>query len=450
MSYQQALQNIKLGYYEAAIVKLDPLLHTDPSQPKLWYAKALALLNLQRFGEAMTSAQLSVQLNPTFAPGYQLLGNACTKLGDKRGAIAAYKQAAHFYLDQGDKTQAQTCLEKLKALGPQFIPNEQKSLQESQAFLQKISIDAENGDDSSVLDNLNWLLNLDPKNTEALAQRALFQAKQRNYSAALADIALALQLCPDDLNLRLQRGKIRLWLNDAEGAIADFSALLETKWGDLSEIYCLRSQAYQQLNDLDSAFQDLAYALYLNPENSECYRVRGDIYRGMKDWEEAISNYRRAVSLSLEQGNRFNYQKLQEKITEIERKIEREKQEAARIIRVPIKYRSGGTPVIAVMFNDSISCDMILDTGAGIICIPEDIARSLNIVFIGNQPLRVADGSVTNAPIGYVRSVSIQKAKAENLEVAVLPKSSQGLLGQNYLWRYDIRILQTEVELYLR
>ena len=142
--------------------------------------------------------------------------------------------------------------------------------------------------------------------------------------------------------------------------------------------------------------------------------------------------------------------KLQAKIAEIERKIEREKQEASRIIRVPIKSRHGGTPIIEVLFNDCVTCDMVLDTGAGIVCVPEEIARSLNIVFIGNQPLRFADGSVTNAPIGYVRSVSIQKAKAENLEVAVLPRYTQGLLGQNYLWRYDIRILQTEVELYLR
>ncbi len=44
MSYQQALQDIKLGYFEAAIAKLDPLLHKDPSQAKLWYAKALVPL----------------------------------------------------------------------------------------------------------------------------------------------------------------------------------------------------------------------------------------------------------------------------------------------------------------------------------------------------------------------------------------------------------------------
>jgi predicted Zn-dependent protease len=84
MSYQQALQDIKLGYFEAAIAKLDPLLHKDPSQAKLWYAKALALVNLQRLGEAITTAKLAVGLNPSLAAAHHLLGNAYGKLGDKK------------------------------------------------------------------------------------------------------------------------------------------------------------------------------------------------------------------------------------------------------------------------------------------------------------------------------------------------------------------------------
>ncbi|MDJ0662646.1 MAG: tetratricopeptide repeat protein [Crocosphaera sp.] len=314
MSYQQALQDIKLGYHEAAIAKLDPLLHADPSQPKLWYAKALALLSLQRFGDAITTVQLSIRLNPTWPPGYQLLGNACSQLGDKKEAIAAYKQAAHCYLDQGNKQQAQTCLEKLKALGPQFIPNNEQLLQESSQLLDKIALKQEQGSHEDALQDLNWLLHLDPHNVNALANRGLLQAKAQNYRAALADISLAIQLCPDDLNLQLQRGKIRLFLKDAQGAIADFSALLTTDWGDHAEIYCLRSQGYQQLNDLDTAFEDIANALYLDPHNQECYRVRGDIYRGMEEWEEALSNYRRSLSLCLEQGNWVSHQQVENTI----------------------------------------------------------------------------------------------------------------------------------------
>ncbi|MGK7941272.1 MAG: retroviral-like aspartic protease family protein [Crocosphaera sp.] len=450
MTYQQALQDIKLGYYEAAIAKLDPLLQTDPSQSKLWYAKALALLNLQWFPEGKKSAELAVRLNPSFAAGYQLLGNACRQLEEKKEAIAAYKQAAHWYVEQGNTTEANNCIQKIKDLGPLFIPNEAQSSQVSQEFLDKISFKSDNGYHEEALQDLNFLLELDPQNKQALAKRGLIQAKRHYYRAALGDIALAMQLEPDDLTLRLERAKIRLWSKDAEGAIADLSFLLEREWGDRSEIYCLRSQAYQQLNDLDQAFEDLNNALYLNPSNPLCYKVRGDIYCAREALEEALSNYRRAASLSIEQEDWLTHQRLQQQIKTVERQIQRQKEEAARIIRVPIKHRWGGSPIIEVIFNDSVPCDMVLDTGASIICITEQIARLLNIVPMGNKQFRVADGRIMNAPVGYVRSLAIQQAKADNLEVAILPSGAEGLLGQNYLWRYDVRILQTEVELYMR
>ncbi len=450
MTYQQALQDIKLGYYEGAIAKLDPLLHTDPSQSKLWYAKALALVNLKRFPEARKSVELAVRLNPSFAAGYQLLGNTCRQLEDKQEAISAYKQAAHCYLDQGDTTQANTCLQKIKDLGPQFTPNYSQSLQISQDFLDQISLKSDNGNDQEALKDLNFLLELDPHNKQALAKRGLIQAKNHRYRAALTDIALAMQLDPNDTVLRLERAKIRLWSQDAEGAIADLSFLLEREWGNPSEIYSLRSQAYQQLNDYNQAFEDLNNALYLNPSNPLCYKVRGDIYCAKEALEEALSNYRRAASLYLEQQDLLTYQRLQQQIKTVERQIQRQKEEAARIIRVPIKHRLGGSPIIEVIFNHSVPCDMVLDTGASIICITEQMARLLNIVPMGSKQFSVADGRITNAPVGYVRSIAIQHAKADNLEVAILPSGVEGLLGQNYLWRYDVRILQTEVELYMR
>lgn len=117
-------------------------------------------------------------------------------------------------------------------------------MQDSAAFLDQISIKSEEGADHEALQDINWLLQIDPHNVQALAQRGLLQAKSHNYQAALTDMALAMQLSPDDPNLRLQRGRIRLLVGDALGAIADFSVLLDQRWGNISEIYCLRGQGY--------------------------------------------------------------------------------------------------------------------------------------------------------------------------------------------------------------
>ena len=62
----------------------------------------------------------------------------------------------------------------------------------------------------------------------------------------------------------------------------------------------------------------------------------------------------------------------------------------------------------------------------------------------------VADGRIIKKPVGYVRSLALEGAKVQNLQVSIEENLSERLLGQNYLRRYDVRILQTEVELYLR
>ena len=62
----------------------------------------------------------------------------------------------------------------------------------------------------------------------------------------------------------------------------------------------------------------------------------------------------------------------------------------------------------------------------------------------------MADGWIAENSVGFVRSAAVAQARVDNLEVAITPTASEGLLGQNYLWRYDIRILRTEVELLLR
>ena len=91
------------------------------------------------------------------------------------------------------------------------------------------------------------------------------------------------------------------------------------------------------------------------------------------------------IIISLEQQSRFNSQNLQAKIEEIERQIERDKQEAARIIRVPIKRTWGGVPIIDVKFNDSVNSEMLLDTGAAMVSITTKIARLLNVVPTGTR-----------------------------------------------------------------
>ena len=447
-NHQQVSQAIQAGHFEAAIAQLVPLLEADPNQPQLWQAKAVALLSLGQTAAAIVAAEQAIRLQPSLASAHRLMGKARSQLADKPGAIAAYKQATRCYLERQDKTNAQACLDQIEALRVPNTPT--RSLISPQAFLAQVTAKMQRGRYSEALEDLNWLLQFEPNHVDALAQRGLLHAQCRNYPMAVSDFAQAITLAPDKPELRLQRGEMRLTLGDAHGAINDFSDLLKIETVDPVQVYHLRGQAYQTLDDSENAFKDFSNALGMDPNNAACYEARGRIYEAMEDWQEALANYRQAASLYLNQGNWSAHQNLQGHLRTLEAQITAQKKESDRIIRVPIKYLNGGTPVIQVIFNGHYPCDMVLDTGAGMTMLTQRMGDLLNIRSIGSRPFRMADGRIVEHPVGYVNSLAVGRARIEHLEVAISPTAPEGALGQNYLWRYDIRILPTEVELYLR
>lgn len=448
MSYQQALQDIESGNFEAAIAQLDALLRVDPNQPELWKTKALALLSSKQPEAAIVAAEQAIRLSPSMAMAHRLLGKAYSMVGNNQKAIPAYKIAARHYLDRQDKTNAQACLERIDRLRPQNISSQ--SLKSSQLFLEAAIAKIQAGRHRDALGDLDWLLNLEPDNARALAQRGMLQTQLRNNQAAASDLARAIKLAPNDPDLRLQRAQMRLLLGDAHGAIADLSALLQSKSAISSQVYTLRGRAYQQIGDLDNAFKDFSNALGIDPNDAACHKSRGDVCEATDDLEEALANYRQAATLFFDRGAWNDYESLQRLIKTLESKLQIQKEKASRIIHIPIKEFRGGTPVIEVVFNGHCPCDMILDTGAGITSLTQEMAHLLNIVPTGTKYFQVADGRIVEKSVGFVRSIAIGQAKIDNLEVAISPTAAHGLLGQNYLWRYDVRILRTEVELHLR
>ncbi|MEM9163080.1 MAG: tetratricopeptide repeat protein, partial [Cyanobacteria bacterium P01_F01_bin.4] len=437
------------------IAQLESLLQADPAQPELWQAKATALISSGQPEAAVVAVEQAIRLNPQLAAAHRLLGKAHAQLGDTQGAVAGYKQAARCYLDQQDKVGAQACLSQIEQLRP--APPQQTSSQplvqpliSSKSFLDQVATKGQQGQYGEALEDLNWLLQFEADNVKALAQRALLRAKLHNRQAAVQDMARAIELAPDDPTLRLQRGQMRLSLGDGQGAIADLTPLLQSKAINPVEVYTLRGLAHQQLKDTESAFKDFSNALGIDPQNADCYRARGGVYEAMGNLEEALADYRQAATLYLDQGDWFAHRSLQRQIENLQPDLQAQKDEATRIIRVPIKYLVGNTPIIEMIFNGSCAFDMVLDTGASITQITQTMANLLNVIPTGTKRFRVADGWLVENPVGFVRSAAIDRAQVDNLEVAICSTSSEGLLGQNFLWRYDVRILRTEVELYIR
>ncbi|MEA5601133.1 retropepsin-like aspartic protease [Nostoc sp. UHCC 0252] len=121
-----------------------------------------------------------------------------------------------------------------------------------------------------------------------------------------------------------------------------------------------------------------------------------------------------------------------------------------KVFRVSIKRRFGGTPVIDVTFNDKKTFEMIVDTGASGTIITQDMANTLKLQATGTMQAQIADGSEVQFPTGKVKSVAVGGVTANNLQVAIAPKASIGLLGHDFFGSYDIKILEKEVEFHHR
>lgn len=118
--------------------------------------------------------------------------------------------------------------------------------------------------------------------------------------------------------------------------------------------------------------------------------------------------------------------------------------------QAPIKRRSGGTPVIDVVFNGQQTFEMLVDTGASGTLITRSMAQALAIPLVGAGRYTMADGRAVVMPIGRISSMTVDGATVNNLNVAIAGDSADGLLGHDFLGNYDITIKQNVVEFHPR
>lgn len=121
------------------------------------------------------------------------------------------------------------------------------------------------------------------------------------------------------------------------------------------------------------------------------------------------------------------------------------------VFSVPIKRRSGRTPVVEVTFNGQQSFEMILDTGASGTVITQAMAQSLGVVPEGEVIADTASAKGIRFRTGRVQSIAVEGVEARNVRVAIgSPDLELGLLGQDFYGNYDVWIKKDVIEFHLR
>jgi aspartyl protease family protein len=116
---------------------------------------------------------------------------------------------------------------------------------------------------------------------------------------------------------------------------------------------------------------------------------------------------------------------------------------------VVIKRRSGGVPVIDVLFNKRKSFEMLVDSGASITTITRPMAAALGIStaqVVQYATFKTANGSA-QMPIVLLNAVTVGGLTTTQVPVAIAgPDMEMGLLGQDFLQRYDVSLRGSRIE----
>jgi tetratricopeptide (TPR) repeat protein len=448
--YHRGKIHAKRQNFPQAIADYTKVLQLQPTA-EVALNRALLYLVMGETEAAIADAQQATQLDPTLGLAAEILGKAHRQLGNHAAAIAAYKQAAQSYLAQQDKNNAQACIQHIESLQPQVQPKANPAA--TQDFLQQAIAKIDQGKAVEARSDILWLLQFDPNHLEALSLLGLVSARLGNAQASVQAFAKALQLDPSDRTVRFRRSQARLHLGDAQGAVSDLTELMADEPANL-ELFLQRGHSHHNLEDWESAFKDYSNAISIRADHAEAYYYRAETARAMGDFKGANEDYQAAATHWFNQGNSANHHQAVTKVAELKAQLKQQAEQKAaaeaQIIRVPIKHRVMGIPVIEVLCNGQHLVEMLVDAGAGATVISPEIARILGIGSSGRNWGRVADGRYVEFESGWIRSLAVQSAIAYDLPVMIATQEVHNLLGHDFLGAYDVRVLSDAIELYRR
>jgi tetratricopeptide (TPR) repeat protein len=155
------------------------------------------------------------------------------------------------------------------------------------------------GDFAGALVEVNRLLQIDPKNPQAIAHRGLCQSGLKQYDKALKDFAAALDLDPRQIYAFLGRADVHWARREYEEAIKDSTRAIE-----ISPVqpvaHALRGLCWIQKSSFLQARQDLERAIRFLAESKDAQGLflRGASKHWTHDFEGAEADLSKAVDLA--------------------------------------------------------------------------------------------------------------------------------------------------------
>ncbi|MBI4678363.1 MAG: tetratricopeptide repeat protein [Elusimicrobia bacterium] len=251
--YAAAVERVYRGEFRAAVRDLTALLRDDPRNPRAYYLRGMAHLQLKNFGQAVADLGRAADLDPGLQGARYQIGVARLELGDPLGALADLDAAL-----------------KIRPDAPEILYQRAEALR---------SLGLSKRAEAS----LDRALSLKAGFHAALVSRGYIRLRRDDLGAARADFERATRLRPADSQGYVGRARVlRAWgrREDLDLAARDLDTALKLSPGNV-ELYAVRAGVHLDRYDFDAAVADFSAAIRFNPRNADLHMSRGRVYRDM-------------------------------------------------------------------------------------------------------------------------------------------------------------------------
>ena len=245
-------------------------------------------------------------------------------------------------------------------------------------------------------------------------------------------------------------------------------------FGDLSKLadaFDGRCWAYNVKQQFQQAIEDCKGSINIRPKYSYAYNNLGTAYLGLHNYQEAIKAFNVAIDLKpdfywsrLNRAKAFvaigqneraveDYRYLlnrdptnQELTTSLDKLVASAAPESNPQIAGQTSIRmeiEGGVYVVPVRFNDMITLDAIVDSGASDVSIPADVVLTLirtktitDKDFLGQKTYVLADGSRVPSRQFLIGSMKVGDKTVKSVVASIASPKGGILLGQSFLNKF--------------
>ncbi|PYK31341.1 MAG: hypothetical protein DME57_04090 [Verrucomicrobia bacterium] len=172
------------------------------------------------------------------------------------------------------------------------------------AYENRGSLYTESAETDRALADFSNALQLDPNLYYSHFKRGLIEMDRKDIEGALEDFAEAARINPSAAAAYYNRGVAYSLKKDYERALANLDAAIQIS-PNYAAALTERGYIYSERLDLDKAVADLSKAIRIEPRAS-AYRTRGFALKDLKRWNEAISDFNKALQLNANDTSALN------------------------------------------------------------------------------------------------------------------------------------------------